>query len=323
MYKFYRLIPSIIVIFWSLNTFAFNSESVTFFEKPVAYQTQYGVIELNALFDIGQRSDNNSSSKYSHYEAGSSISYQTQLANDWDIGFLYLADYQNQRNDSYQDLFRLFIQDQWGEVQLGDISSLIYERTNRQITTGLLGADNDEFTLSLESSGVFYQWQTPSTQLMLSADKEANFELGVRLYKPINGIEYVFSARANHVDNDRADAQGVSQSDSFAIVAQAQRGRWVVDSQYMQEKLAFLASRDSFTLDTFSAGIHYQANRWGWSVSGILRENELNDSERFLSLGLRYNYARGLSINAGKSISYSKLLPERLHSYALSLRYEF
>jgi len=304
------------------NASALNTDSITFLEKPLAYQTKHGVIEFNSQLGLGYRSEQNGQSKYTSYQASSELNYKTQIANDWDLSLQYLSNYQNERSQSYQDLFRIGVSDQWGSVLLGNISSVIFERTNRQIATGLLGANNDQFTLSLENTGGFYQWQTPSTQWMLALDKDANLEAGVSYYKPVNGIEYVIAGRINSVSKDIPDAQGVSDSSAYAIMAQAQRGKWIIDAQYLQEDISLLSSPQSIDLTTLSAGVHYKANRWGWSLSGISRDNEVNDTEQSLSLGFRYDVARGVSLNAGKSVNNSKLFPERFHSYAFSLRYE-
>lgn len=307
----------------STPVFAFDADSLSFFEKPNAYQTKYGILEFNSFADLGYQTRNNGSAKFDTYQVATRASLKTQLKNDWDLTIQYIADYGNERNESYQDLFRIGVADQWGEVQIGDISSLIFERTNRQRAIGLLGADNDQFTLNLEDYGLFYQWQTAASQVMVAVDSDASVELGANFYKPVNGIEYVVAFRANKIDKDDADAQGVGASDAFAVVAQAQRGRWLMDMQYMREQLAFLFNQQSFKLQGVSAGLHYSLDRSQWSLTGLTRENELNNEERVVSLGFRYDLARGLSLNAGASVRNSKLFPEKLKSFATSLRYEF
>lgn len=300
-----------------------NSESVTFFEKPIALDIDYGVIELNNSVEIGYQSDNNNTAKYDFNEIATHLAFYSQLENDWDITLEYLGNYANERADSYQDLLRLGVRDQWGEIQVGNVAAIIYERTNRQRAFGLLGADNDEFSLPLNRYGLFYQWSTPASGWMLAIDKDANVEVGTSHYLPKNGVEYTLSARANYVRNDEGDPQGISESTALALVAQVERGRWTADTQFMQEKLAALANSEKFTLNTVSAGLHYRFNQWQWSLTGVTRENELNDKERILSLGLGYDIARGLSLNAGTNMSSSALFPERFRSHALSLKYEF
>ncbi len=157
---------------------------------------------------------------------------------------------------------------------------------------------------------------------MLSVDKDATVELGTRYYMAHNGAEYVFTARLNNINNDTADAQGVSESKAYALLGQIQRGRWIWDIQYLNERLILLSDSNSVELGALSAGAHYQFDRWKWSLTGSTRENELNDEERSYALGARYDVARGLSVNAGVQVKNSKLLPERFWSYALSLRYE-
>lgn len=301
----------------------FSSDSLSFFEKPLSFRAGNGIAETNALFELGYRSDNDGAAKYDTQQVGARFSYQTQLSNDWDLNIEYLADYETERSESYQDLFRASLKDEWGELQVGDISTTIFERTNRMTAIGLLGIDNDNFTLPLRNYGVFYQWSTPASRWMIAADSDANVELGLSYYQPIGGFEYTFSARANNTENDEGDAQGVGKSEALALVAQVERGRWAADMQYLREELSLLFDEQTFNLQALSGGLHYRFNRWRWSLTGINRENELNDEERVVSLGLRYDIARGLSLNAGASTRNSKLFPEKFNSFASTIRYEF
>jgi len=305
------------------NNFSFNAESVTYFTKPLAYEYQGGVIEIDNAIAAGYRSELNGDSTYDQYQLASRLRYLTQLDNDWDVSFSYLGSYDNERFNSYQDIVRVAVKDQWGEVILGNISAVVFERTNRQQATGLFGINDDSFTLPLKRTGLFYQWQTPQLQLMFAVDREANIELGASYYAIIQGNEMTLSARLNNIENTIADAQGVGESQAIALVAQIQRGRWIADAQFQHEKLAFLANQNDFELNSVSAGLHYSFNRWQWSLSGISKDNELDDTERTIALGIRYDIARGLTLNLGKSVNNSKLFPERFHSYGMSLQYEF
>jgi hypothetical protein len=302
---------------------AFSSESLSFFETPSTYELNGGVLAINTLLDFRYVSQDSGNAKFDDFAARGSLSYQKQLSNDWDLTISYLADYQKERSDDYQDLFRIGLQDQWGEVILGDISTLVYERTNREVAAGLLGSDNDMFTLPLETYGVFYQFNTPATQWMAALDSDGNVELGASMYIPIKAFEYQLSARLNSNENDEGDAQGVQDNQGVAVVAQVQRGRWIADIQYMREELSLLSSDSDIRLNTVSAGLHYAFNRAKWSLTGISRENELNDEERQVSVGLRYYLARGFTFNLGASVNNSKLFKKRFYSTATSLRYEF
>jgi hypothetical protein len=297
------------------------------FTKPIAFQYKTGVIELSNSINLGIRSEENGDSTFDNHQVESQLSYATQLNNDWDLNVSYTANYANERFDSYQDVLRASVQDQWGEIVIGNISSIIYDRTRRQIAAGLLDTNlsitRDSFTLPLKRTGLFYQWQNPNLQLMFALDRQANIEIGSRYYKILNGNEIVISSRLNNIDNDIADAQGVSESQSYAIMFQLQRGRWVADLQYQQEKLSLLSSPDSLDLNTTSAGLNYSLNRWQWSVSAITKENELNDTEKTIAIGMQYDIARGLSLNFGASVNNTKLFPERFQSYAVSLKYDF
>jgi len=214
---------------------ALNSESLAFFEKPTSVELNGGVLEFNSLLDLRYVSQDNGNAKFDDFVARGLVTYQKQLSNDWDLSLSYLAEYQKERGEEFEDLARIGIKDQWGEIVLGDVSSLIYERSNRQIAAGLLGSDNDAFTVPLETAGLFYQYNTPSTQWMGAIDDSANVEIGVSLYLPINALEYQLSARYSNSENDKPDAQGVEQGKGVALVGQIQRGRWIADAQIMRE----------------------------------------------------------------------------------------
>lgn len=300
-----------------------NSDAITFFEKPFTYEAFDGVFELNTNVAVGYQSQNNGNSKFDTHELVTLYGFYKQLDNGTETSITYFSDYANERNDAYEDLIRISAKDQWGEVIVGDVSSLIFERTNRFNGDNLIpNISNDQFSLPLDNYGVFYQWQTPATQWMIAVDKDANIEVGTRYYKPINGVEYVLSAHANHVENDRGDAQGVNASDSIALTAQAQRGRWIVDTQLLSEKLSLL-SGNSITLKGFSGGIHYKGNRWQVSMNATERENELDDTERRIGIDAQYDVARGLSLNLGTNVFNTELLPNKLRSHAVSIQYQY
>ncbi len=299
-----------------------NSDTLSHFIKPIAFETKYGVIEIDTSVELGYRSDNNGTAKFDKNELISQLGFHTQLDNGTDLSAVYQASYANERNDAYEDDLQIGFKDQWGEIQIGDISNLIFQRTHRSSDTDFANVRNDRETLPIKE-GVFYQWRTPATQWMAAIDYDANLQFGARYYKPVKGVEYTLAGRTSLIDNDDGDAQGVGEAQTFAVVGQAQRGRWVIDSQYLRERLALLTSNQKQTLQALSAGIHYKADRWKLSLNGLERENELNDTERRISFDTSYDVSRGMSVNLDSSVFNSKQLPEKFYSHGVSLEYKF
>jgi hypothetical protein len=300
-----------------------NYDRLSFFEEPLAYQTALGTFSVNALSDWEYRSEDNDNARYDQLQFVSELGFSTQLKNDWDVGASYLADYSSERREEYIDEFRVFVRDQWGSLVAGHIALLAFNQTRRQKSFGLLGIEDDNFTLPLESYGAYYQWTTPTITLLVAIDEETNVEAGGVFDKPIGRFQYRLSVRLNQTDNEEGNAQGVKESRGAALMAQVERGRWLIDAQVLVENADSLQNDKDFELTTVSAGMHYQFDRLRLSLTGINRENVLENTERRLSLGARYNMARGLTLNLGASISDSELFPENFKTYAASIRYEF
>ncbi|MGI9319050.1 MAG: hypothetical protein ACR2QW_17115 [bacterium] len=296
---------------------------MSFFEKPLAYQTEWGTFSIRTLGDWEYRSEDNDNARFDTRQIVSELGFSTQLKNDWNVGAKYIADYSSERRDEYLDEFRVFAQDQWGLAIAGDIATQVFDQTRRQETVGLLGIENDNFTLPLESYGVYYQWSSPSLRLLIGLDEEANFEAGVVIDKPVGRFQYKLSLRVNQTEDEEGNAQGVKESEGIALMGQIKRGRWLIDVQLMAENVTSLQSERDFDLITVSSGLHYQFDRLKLSLSGVSRENVLDNTERTVALGARFDLARGLSINLGASVSDSEILTEDFKTYAASLRYEF
>lgn len=300
-----------------------NYDQLSFFETPLAYSIADGSLLLEGAVDVAYQSENDGLAEYASQQFEGFLGYETQLANDWEVGASYRVNHDTDRADNTTNELRLFARDQWGLISIGNVSTQLYDQARRRRASGLLGIDRDNFTLPLARDGVFYQWATPTTQLMATFDSDSNIEAGLVYKKPIGTIQYKLSARVNHTENESGDAQNVQQSQGGAIVAQITRGRWTLDSQLMTEQVKLVGGLSEINLTTISAGAHSKFGRLSISLTGINRENELFDTERFYALGLGYDIARGLSINFGSSINNSKLVPERFATYSASLRYQF
>lgn len=300
-----------------------NYDRLSFLETPQSYSLGPGTILFQGAIDLAYREENNGLAKFDSQQLESFLWYGTQLSNDWDVGASYRLNYDTNRAKNTIDEVRIFAQDQWGLISAGNISTQLYDQARRQIATGLLGSDQDNFTLPLESYGVFYQWATPDTQWMVAIDDQTNIELGLVYNKAVGRIDYKFSIRANDSENLDGDAQNVAKTQGLALVGQASLGRWTFDSQYMREQVELIDGISELSLDTVSIGVHAKFNLFSLSLTGIQKDNELSDTERSLSLGLRYDVARGFAINFGANIFNTKVINEDFSSYSASVQYQF
>ena len=158
---------------------------------------------------------------------------------------------------------------------------------------------------------------------MLAVDDETNLEAGVVYNKPVGRFDNKFSIRGNRSENLEGDAQSVFQSQGLAFVAQTSIGRWTVDGQWMREQVTLADRFTKLNLDTSSFGVHAKFDLVSLSVTAVQRDNELSDTERSLSLGLRVDIARGFALNLGANIFNTKLIDDNFSSYSASLRYQF
>ena len=302
---------------------AVNYDRISFFEEPLAIQTDIGTFSINSLVDWEYRSEDNDNANFDTGRFVGQALYSHQLENNWDIGASYLADYSSERRENYEDEFRFFVRDHWGLLSIGEIATQLFDEIGRQPAAGLLSIENDNFILPLETYGVHYVWSAPTLNLLASIDESANVEAGISDQRVIGKYRLGLSLRVNRTDDPQGNAQGVRESNGIAVVGRLERGRWSGDVQFMSEDVESLDRDKEFRLNTVSFGVHYRFDRAHWSLSGIARENVLEDEERILALGLRMDLARGLSFNAGARVSTTKLLDDKFRTYAGSIRYEF
>lgn len=325
-----RLLVTIIISVLSLallNTSSaqtlINYDRLSFLETPQSFDLGSGTLELQAAIDIAYRSENNGLAEFDSQQVEAFLFYETQLSNDWDIGASYRINYDTNRADNTIDDLRFFVRDQWGLISIGNVATQLYDEARRQIASGLLGADQDNFTLALTDYGMFYQWATADTQWLLALDDDTNIEAGIVFNKPVGRFDNKFSIRGNSAENSAGDAQNVFKSQGIAFVAQTSIGRWTLDGQWMRERVTLADRFSELDLDTNSLGIHAKFNLVSLSLTGVLRDNELSDTERSLSLGLRYDIARGFALNLGANVFNTNLIDENFSSYSASVRYQF
>ena len=317
------LLASIFGVWKVTGAHAVNYDRISFFEEPLAVQTDIGTFSINSLMDWEYRSEDNDNARFDTRRFVGQTFYSHQLDNNWDIGASYLADYSSERRENYEDEFRMFVRDRWGLISIGEIATQLFDETGRQPATGLLSVENDNFILPLETYGVHYAWSAPTVKLLASVDESANVEAGVSDQRVIGKYRLGLSLRFNRTDDPQGNAQGVRESNGIALVGRLERGRWSGDVQFMSEDVESLDRDKAFRLNTVSFGVHYRFDSVNWSLTGIARENVLDDEERILALGLRMDLARGLSFNSGARISTTKLLDDKFRTYAASIRYEF
>lgn len=299
-----------------------NPDRLSFFNRPIAWQTERGTFFLNALLDLAARETNNGDARFEELSGVSRFEYAHQLHNDWDVGASYEIDYQSERAEQSEDTIKVFVEDQWGFASLGNVDRELFDRFGRQPAAGLLAFDEDDFALGLEENGGFYQWSSPDTRLALTLDTEGNAQTGIAFSKPVGAIDYLFALRGGIVEPASETAQGVERGTGVALVASARRGRLTIDGQLLQERLELVDGNTELDLTALSVGVHYRFNRAVLSMTARSRENALDNREQGIAIGLRYALSRGLSVNLGARSEDSEAFPEDIRAYAISLRYE-
>lgn len=272
-----------------------NYESLSSLEEPLA--THYGDItfSLTGLADASLEyysEADNDTSVLGNFQ----VSAETQLDNSWTLGAVYFGQIEQATPDNYKDNLAVYLGGVWGIGSLGNVTGLVRENTRRIRGAGNAMLSFDDHLGQLSDLGINYSGRFGPSQLLASIDDEGGFEIGTIYQRPLGNKDYRFSMRYRESKFNTEDALFVFDSNALSIVGALTYGSTVFNISLGIEQLENDLSR--LGRQYMSLGATRKIGLLTLSSEAHIGDIEGQD-ERSYALGMKYDIARGLSLNLG------------------------
>ncbi|MEZ5743934.1 MAG: hypothetical protein R3D89_09470 [Sphingomonadaceae bacterium] len=300
---------------WAAPAFAqsvdLNYDRLSSLEEPIAVDLGQVTVELTGVMDVPIEFDLDGDPMVDNVDPGFignfQISAQTQLPNRWRLGAAYFGQYATDASqlydnrDDYHDNVAGFIGTSFGTVLGGNVNGQVREVTRRRRGVGNGFLSFDDFYGKLDNWGGAYVGRYGPTVVSAAVDENGDFELGGFFQRPLGQRDYRFALRFANARLTSHD--GTTQFDTKGAMAVGEivYGSTVFDIGAGYEKL----ESDTVDVDRWFLSTGMQTQIGPWRLSGEAHYGKAaGDKERSVGLGASYDFARGLSVNAG--VNYEK-----------------
>ncbi len=275
-----------------------NPDTLSFFEQPLAFQLFGFTVNYNQLFDLPAVHDFKADDSDLHPRTNFRANIERQLPNALTIGATYFGSYDDKETDEYEDRWAVYGSGVWGRLSGGEVNGSVREATRRWRGTGNAGLEFDDVlgALAEDDLGLAYHLRLSAYTLNIGVDEDGNTDFGVTYERPHKTIDIRWTGRFTNSQVKSLDAGTVFNTYAGGFVGQIEYGSLAADVGLGYEHFdAALADGSRMFL---SAGLHYKIRKLTLSAEGHVGEID-GDSEKSAAFGLRYDLARGLSLNLG------------------------
>lgn len=280
--------------------FALNYDTLASFEEPLSTDIGGVTVQLTGVADgrLDYDFDGLDEGFDPAFIGNFEVRATTQFPNRWNVGIAYFGQYESDAAgaDHYSDNVAAFIGTSWGTFVGGEISGLVREETRRRRGTGNAVLAFDDHYGRLENWGGGYVGQFGPARISALVDEDANVDLGFTWSRPIGNKDYRFGLRYTNSNVPSADGLTNFESNGVSGLAEFIYGSTLLNMNLGYERL------DSGPFDAnrwyLSAGWQTKTGAWTFSADGHYGEVG-GQSEVSAALGVRYDIARGLSLNLG------------------------
>lgn len=310
-----------------------NYESLSSLEEPIAVEIGDVTLTLTGLLDTSLTYDSEVESTDAALLANSQITASTQLPNRWRVGVLYFGEYASDAGrrsgtqDRYSENAAVSVGGVWGTLFGGDVSGVVREQTRRQRGAGNASLAFDDVLTSLENRGGAYLGRFGPWVLGTVVDENGSFDLGAMFQRPGGNRDYRLTMRFTDGGYTAADGSVRYESRATGVAGEIIFGSTSFDAGVGQERLSAVGSQA--VRRYVSSGVRTKLGVVGLSIEGHVGR-VAGEYERSAALGLRYDVARGLSVNLGLNyasarvtLGGAKLLDTSERSAVFSLRYSY
>lgn len=281
-----------------------NYESLSSLEQPLAFDYNDITFNLTGLTDaaFNYNDDDSDSLLLGNFQ----LTAETQLANSWTLGAAYFGEYSDSDDNEYVDNAALFLGGIWGTGSVGNVTGLVREQTRRIRGVGNATLSLDDQLGQLSDVGFAYTGRFGPTRLLATLDDEDGFELGGVYQRPIGNKDYRLSFRYRDAQFTPDNELAIFDSQSIGLVAELTYGSTVYDVGVGFEELSLAdISVNQLGFADMKADRQYlsfgAARKIGaFTFSGEAHAGDIDgQNERSYALGMKYDIARGMSLNFG------------------------
>ncbi len=306
-----------------------NPDNLSFFEQPLAFELFGFTVNYNQLIDVPVVHDFKADDTDVHPRTNFRVNIERQLPNALTIGATYFGSYDDKDVDEYEDRWAFYGSGVWGRLSGGKVNETVREATRRWRGTGNADLLFDDVigTLLEDDLGVAYHLRISAYTINIGVDEDGNSDFGVTYERPNKTTDIRWTGRFTNSEVWSLDSTTVFDTYAGGLVGQIEYGSFAADIGLGYEH--FDATTADGSRIFVSAGLHYKVRKLTLSAEGHWGEIE-GDSENSAALGLRYDLARGLSVNLGYNYADSSATIDGIAIQSIdqsefigSLRYEF
>ncbi|MCY4489348.1 MAG: hypothetical protein OXF11_19820 [Deltaproteobacteria bacterium] len=311
-----------------------NYERLSSLEEPLATEIGDVTFVLNGLLDVPTsvetRNDNDTDTGFL---GNFQVAARTQLPNRWRVGLAYFGQYATdptaafEQDDGYTDNAAASVGGAWGTVFGGNVSGVVREGTRRARGAGNASLALDDALGAADDWGGGYAGRFGPWVVGATVNEHGGLDLGASFQRPIGNRDYRFTTRYT-----RRTYRPKDSSDEFDTNAVGAVGEFIYGSTLFDGGVGYQRfSSNGSAADRWyvSAGARHKAGMLSLSLEGHYGRIE-GDEEISAALGVQYDLARGLSVNAGinhaeatATLAGVRLVDVDETKAVLSLRYSF
>lgn len=311
--------------------FAINSDTLSFFEEPLA--TRIGPAVLSADIIIDQSFEHNTRSNDNLFNtiALGFFNAETQLPNSWFFTAQYNAFYERlglPNGKDYDDEIIFSLSDEIGTFSIGNVSRKIFNLTHPPIAVGRADLNNAGLIGQLDETAGSFAINLNTITLAAAADQEGRVEAGVAFKRNIDKYGVLLSGHIRSGEGSE-NRDFISIGDDFvatniddtlggSVLASITYASLIMQGEIGTEKVDINTEDET---NTFAhAGIQFKMQRHTFSLEGAI--SELDDTElHAIAFGTQHDIARGLSFNTGTN--YTRTGNTDQVQLVTSVRYTF
>ncbi len=296
-----------------------NYDNLSFFEEPLAHEIGPATASVKLLIDQAVKYNIESDDDTYPTRVNGQLNIEGQLPNSWTLGAQYFGSYDDSAADEYTDNAAVYLSDEWGLISGGNVTGAVREKVRRRRGVGNANLRLDNFLGELDETGGFYTVRSNAYEFSITSDFENNIEAGATYSRPIGNSFYRVGLRGRTGETPVGSLVGAGDSIGGLAIASYAYSRSVYEAQIGYEDID-LDTGSNIERVFGSAGFQHSFNRALVSLEGHLGDLD-GTTEYGAAAGLRYNLARGASLNFG--YNYSDVGAAEIQEFLASIRYEF
>ncbi len=275
-----------------------SPDALSFFEEPLAGEILGFTVTYNQLTEAPVIYDFNTDRARLHPRAAFRAGAERQLPNAVTLGAAYSAEYDDRDADKYEDRWEAYFSGVWGRLSGGEVNESVRDATRRMRGTGNADLELDKPLGRLDEDGLggAYSLRFSAVTLHAGADQNGDIDAGVTYARPHGQIDLRVTGRFTRANTRSTNGATRFTTHSGGLVGQIEYGSLLVDAGFGVEHLDSTVAEGIRAY--ISGGVQYKVRNVTVSAEGHYGKTG-GDTEASAALGLRYDLARGLSLNLG------------------------